>query len=382
MRNEGASKRVYNHLKKWVVVRDYCLACGACVASCPFDCLAMEEEAPVLKKACTNCGICYEQCPQVIDPRELERQVFMRNASDDESLGIYQRALSVETRDADIKIKAQDGGAVTTILSSLLDYGFIDGAIVMGVGDQPWRPFPRVAVSREGFIEGAGSKYSRGPLFLGLRDAADLHYLSRMALVGTPCQIAAGRRAKLSELTNRRLSEAIKLYIGIFCWRAFEYKKFFEEVIEGQLRIPLPEVAKFDIKQERLIIYRKQKPKRELSLDTMEKYAYSPCRLCWDYTAELADISVGAMGSPSGRSTVLLRTPIGAEAFDVASKSRKLDMLDLGKVKPGIEKIRDMSRDKKMKATKQLESLRAQNKPLPVWEWESKVTEEDSSMSE
>lgn len=359
--------KVFNDLVKEVTTSGYCLACGACVASCPHECLVMEGETPTLKKACINCGICYQECPQVIDQKELERKIFGRGSSDEEALGIYRQALSVEARAPDIKARAQDGGAVTSLLASLLEDGFIDGAIVMGVGSLPWQPSPRVATTREELIACAGTKYARGPLFLGLRDAADLYYRSRVAIVGTPCQIAASRRMQLSELTNRRLGETIKLHIGLFCERAFEYEKFFRGVIEKQLRTPLSEVVKFDIKQGRFIIYRRHKPKRELALEAVKRYACSSCKVCFDYTAELADISVGSVGSPLGRSTVLIRTQAGSEAFDVVRRFKKLDVLELEKVKPGIDAIGRVSREKKLRAAREFERLKLQDKTLPIW---------------
>ena len=359
--------KVFNDLIKEVTTPGYCLACGACVASCPYECLAMEGETPALKKACLNCGICYEECPQVIDPKQLERKIFGRRSSDEEVLGIYRQALSVETRSPDIKTRAQDGGAVTTLLASLLEDGFIDGAIVMGVGSLPWQPTPRVATIRKELIECAGTKYAMGPLFLGLRDAVDLYYCSRVAVVGTPCQIAASRRMQLSKLTNRRLSRTIVLHLGLFCERAYEYEKFFRGIVQKQLRTPLPEVVKFDIKRGRFIIYRRHKPRRELVLEAVERYACQPCKVCMDFAAELADISVGSAGSPLSRSTVLIRTQTGSEAFDIARRFRGLDVLELEKVKPGIDAIRKTSKEKKLKAARELHRIKLQGKPLPTW---------------
>ena len=375
--------KVFDDLMKEVTTTGYCLACGACVASCPHDCLAMEGEAPTLKKTCMNCGICYEECPQVIDQRELEPKIFGRELSGEEVLGIYRQALSVEAKPSDIKARAQDGGAVTSILASLLEGGFIDGAIVMGIGSLPWQPSPKVAKTREELIACAGTKYARGPLFLRLRDAVDLHYCSRVAIVGTPCQIAASRRMQLSELTNRRLGETIKLHIGLFCMHAFEYEKFFRGVIEKQLRTPLSEVVKFDIKRGRFIIYRRNKPRRELALEAVEKYNYFPCRVCFDYTAELADISVGAVGSPIGQSTVLIRTQTGTEAFDAARRFRGLNVLGLEEVKPGIRVIGKLSREKRLRAARELERLKLLGKTLPVW-WQAQPPtpkEEEPSQS-
>lgn len=359
--------KVFNDLIKEVTTLGYCISCGACVASCPFVCLTMEGGIPVLKKACVNCGICYGECPQVIDSRQLEQKIFGRKASDEEVFGVYQQALSIEARSPDIKARAQDGGAVTALLASLLEGGFIDGAIVMGVGPLPWQPTPRVAMARNELIECAGTKYAMGPLFLGLRDAVDLHYCSRVAVVGTPCQITASRRMQLSELTNRRLGGTIVLHLGLFCERAFEYEKFFRGVIQKQLRTPLSEVVKFDIKRGRFIIYHRHKPRRELALEAVQRYVCQSCKVCMDFAAELADISVGSDGSPIGRSTVLIRTQTGSEAFDIARRFRELDVLELEKVKPGIEAIRKTSKEKKLKAGREFQRIKLQRRPLPIW---------------
>ncbi len=359
--------KVFNDLINEVTTPGYCISCGACVASCPFVCLTMEGGIPVLKKACVNCGICYGECPQVIDSRQLEQKIFGRKASDEEVFGVYQQALSIEARSSDIKARAQDGGAVTALLASLIEGGFIDGAIVMGVGPLPWQPTPRVAMARNELIECAGTKYAMGPLFLGLRDAVDLHYCSRVAVVGTPCQITASRRMQLSELTNRRLGGTIVLHLGLFCEHAFEYEKFFRGIIQTQLRTPLPEVVKFDIKRGRFIIYRRHKPRRELALEAVQRYVCQSCKVCMDFAAELADISVGSDGSPIGRSTVLIRTQTGSEAFDIARRFRELDVLELEKVKPGIEAIRKTSKEKKLKAGREFQRIKLQRRPLPVW---------------
>ena len=375
--------KVFDDLIKDVTTPGYCLACGACVASCPHECLAMKVEKPDLIKKCLNCGICYEECPQVIDQRELGPKIFGTELSGGEALGTYRQALAVEAKSPDIKASAQDGGAVTAILASLLEGGFIDGAIVMGIGPLPWQPSPKVARTREELIACAGTKYARGSPFLALKDAVDLHYCSRVAIVGTPCQIAASRRMQLSELTNRHLGETIKLHIGLFCMHAFEYEKFFRGIIEKQTRTPLSEVVKFDIKRGRFIIYRRNKPRRELALEAVEKYSHFPCKVCFDYTAELADISVGSVGSPLGQSTVLIRTQVGTEAFDAARRFRGLNVLGLEEVKPGIKVLGKVSREKKSRAARELERLRLLGKTLPVW-WQAQPPapkEEEPSQS-
>ena len=357
--------KVWQHLAKDVVTPDYCIGCGSCVATCPVQALERVNEKPALKGVCINCGICYGTCPEVVDPNSLQIPVFGAPAND-EVLGTYTQAFSVESNDSNIKVHAQDGGAVTAILSSLLEDGYVDAAIVTGTKDIPWYPVARVATTARELIECAGTKYSRGPTSLGLREAVNMYYRSKVAVVGTPCQIIASRRMGLSRPKNEHISDAIKLRIGLFCGGVFKYEDF-KNFIEKNLQIPLAEVAKFDMKGEKFFIYLKHNPSRELPLSEIKQNIDLPCRICSNFSAEMADISVGCAGSPAGRSTVLIRTKLGEEAFTVASRLGKFSAVDLASVKPGIEGIRLEAVKKKAMAAKSIEALRNEKKVLPVW---------------
>ncbi|MFH1821460.1 MAG: coenzyme F420 hydrogenase/dehydrogenase beta subunit N-terminal domain-containing protein, partial [Methanobacteriota archaeon] len=257
--------KVWQHLSKDVVVPDYCIGCGSCVATCPVQALERINEKPALKGVCINCGICYGTCPEVVDPNSLKAAVF-GSAATDEALGTYTQAFSLETNDTNVKVHAQDGGAVTTILGSLLEDGFIDAAIVTGTKNAPWQPVVRVATTANELIECAGTKYSRGPTSFGLHEAVNMYYRSKVAVVGTPCQIIASRRMEMSNPKNAHISDAIKLRIGLFCGGVFKYENFFKNVVEKDLKIPLSEVTKFDMRDDKFIINMKDKPSRELPL--------------------------------------------------------------------------------------------------------------------
>ena len=357
--------KVFGHLIKEVINPGFCLGCGACVATCTHRMLEMVDERPKLMGRCEVCNVCYYQCPQVVSPEELERYVFGRNATAEETIGIHQRAVSAQTSDHEIRTRCQDGGAVTSLLSSLLEADFIDGAVV--TASDGWRPIPKVATTRAELLECAGSKYSRGGVLLGLRDAVDLYSCERIAIVGLPCQIKAVRRMQTSERAVYRLTDAIKFCIGLFCMESFPYVGFFKRIIEGKLDIKLAEVAKFDIKRGRFLIYRRGKPKRELAVKALEQFVDTPCKLCPDFAAELSDISVGAVGSPLDRSTVLLRTRIGVEAFELAERMRAFDVRKIEAVKPGIGVVKRLSMSKKRAAREEIERGRRLGEPLPPW---------------
>jgi len=350
---------------KEVINPEFCLGCGACVSSCPYSVLEMSDEKPKLVGRCELCGICYDQCPQLVSQEELEKNVFGRNALAEETIGIYQRAISAQTSDNEVRTYCQDGGAVTSLLMALLRTGFIDGAVV--TASDGWRPVPKVATTRAELIEHAGSKYSRGGVLIGLRDVIDLYSCEKVAVVGLPCQIKALRRMQTSERAVHRLMDAIKLCVGLFCARAFPYEQFFKRVVEEQLDTKLADVAKFDIKRGRLLIYRRGKPRRELAVDALEQFVDVPCKLCPDFAAELADISIGAAGSPLAHSTVLLRTQVGAEASEITEEMKAFNARPIEEVKPGIEAVRRRSISKKRAAKEEMERRRRLRKPLPSW---------------
>jgi len=358
--------KLFNHLVEEVIKPGFCVGCGACVATCPVKCLDMKEEIPIMSRVCINCGICHGMCPSVINCRALQNDVF-GSAPADDLLGTYVQALSVEATDAAVKARCQDGGAVTALLSSLLEAGYIDGAVVAGTAEEPWRPVARVATTTKELIECAGRKYSIAPITGGLRDAVNLYCCENVAIAGTPCNILASWRMKFSEPTNRHIGDAIKLRIGLFCGGIFSYNKLKTEIAEKLLHIPLKDVVKFDIKDDKFLVYPRNKPKQELALSAVTQHMNLSCKLCPDFTSELADISVGAAGSPAGRSTVLIRTPTGSEAFDTAVKFGKFNAVELEKVSPGIEGVRQEAKAKKSMAMETLETLRRLKQPLPVW---------------
>lgn len=354
--------KIFAHLKKELDY-DFCLGCGSCVASCPLYSIELEDEGPALKGRCTSCGLCYDQCPQFVSNLELAKQVFGKTPEPD-GIGIYEEAYSVRSTDSKIQANCQDGGAVTSLLTSLLDTGYIDGAVVMGTEEEPWNPEPFVAKTREELIECAGTKYSPGAILTGALDAVDLHYLKQMALVGTPCQIKAFRRMQSKDRAAKRISSKVKFTVGLFCMENFPYENI-EKIVEKKFGMDLSEVSKFDIDSGKFIVYLDGKAEEEVDVRSLNGFVFTPCKVCADFTSELADVSIGSVGSPSGYSTVILRTPAGVQAFQQAIQSNALEAEPLEGVKPGITIVERVSSSKKRKAEKEVRRRVENGEPLP-----------------
>ncbi len=44
-------------------ITDDCIACGACMAECPVDCITEGDIYVIDEDACIDCGACEEVCP-------------------------------------------------------------------------------------------------------------------------------------------------------------------------------------------------------------------------------------------------------------------------------------------------------------------------------
>lgn len=56
------------------VIAEQCIGCSACVGSCPFGAINMENDKAVITEACTACGACVDVCPVGATLREAEEK--------------------------------------------------------------------------------------------------------------------------------------------------------------------------------------------------------------------------------------------------------------------------------------------------------------------
>ena len=86
------------------------------------------------------------------------------------------------------------------------------------------------------------------------------------------------------------------------------------ERIEKQMGIPLSEVVKFNVKG-KVLIHKRDKTIETIPLEeAMRDYQRPECRHCGDFSAEMADISCGGVGTDAA-TIVILRTKKGEEVW-------------------------------------------------------------------
>ncbi len=314
-----------------VVLPEDCMGCAACVAVCPFGCLEYVDEKPEEAKECKVCGICAQVCPRYELPwPALEESVFGRERNPKEEFGVYRRIVVAKSTDKDILRGCQDGGVVTTLLTSALRNGMIDGAAISGTDEnEPFFPVPKLATTPEEVLECAGTRYTYSPNLLAFDEGVKQKRAS-MAFVGTPCQIQALRRIQTVPL--KKYSERLSFAIGLMCTESFTYEGLVEKHIQEKLRIDPHDISKMNIKG-KILVTTKSGEVTDIPLKEAKQHTRRSCLSCTDFSAELADIAAGGLGL-SGWTLTIIRTEKGEKIFKDAEEAGLL------KTKPAEEEKR------------------------------------------
>jgi len=333
----------FGNLLTKVVLAEKCAACAACVSFCPVSCLEYVEGKPKLVKKCANCGICVNVCPQYeYTQPSLEESFFGRQRKPEEEFGIYRRIVIAQASDEKVLQASQDGGVVTSLLTYALEKEIIDGAAVSGLSqDKPFYPVPRLVTTTEEALECAGTRYTYSPNLLALQEGINQNK-KRLAFVGTPCQIHALR--KIEDLLLEYFNP-VKLAIGLLCTESFTYEGLMEKHIQGELGVNLSDVEKINIKA-KILVTTKSGELKVIPLKDAKQYTRKSCTICTDFSAELADISVGGLGL-SGWTFTILRTKKGEELIDNAVRKGFLRTRSVEEEKGAFDLLLRLSKRKR-----------------------------------
>jgi len=116
----------------------------------------------------------------------------------------------------------------------------------------------------------------------------------------------------------KKLTGPLKFSIGLMCSECFVYKGLMEEHIRGKLGIKLSDIRKMNIKGKMLVTT--DSGDTAIPLADVKQYARKSCGICDDFSAELADLSVGGLGLNAWTFTII-RTEKGEELFSSAEKA-------------------------------------------------------------
>ncbi len=198
-------RKEFSDLKRDVIDAGRCAGCGGCVAICrllDLGFLSMDRAtglpvlggdqpaapggeasaAPLVRTAMgeelqcpVDCGYCYYQCPRVEKPALRED---------------LDECYDVVNVDEEIRAAGVADDVLTSLLASALADALVEGAVTV-VNTDGTAPEVRIAMHKGALIENAGGEYGVAAAMTGLADAIVTHGLWSVALVGTPCQMAA-----------------------------------------------------------------------------------------------------------------------------------------------------------------------------------------------
>ncbi len=273
-------------------------------------------------------------------------------------LGSYKTAICARAADQDILAKSQDGGIVTQLFAFALEEGIIDGAVVAGPGDEPFKPEPIVATTRAELLEARGTRYTICPNMSMIKEATRSYGLDKVGIVGTPCQIQALRKAQLYPVGMRSVPDKIALALGIFCMENFPYQGL-EAMVEDLCNVKMESAVKMDIGKGKFSVYTERGAVSQIPLKLTHKFEQGGCHVCLDYVANLADVSTGSVGTPDGWSTVFVRTKVGEDVWGKAIEAGYFETKDIADVKPGLDLVTKLANEKISKNQKTIEERAA-----------------------
>jgi sulfite reductase (coenzyme F420) len=123
--------------------------------------------------------------------------------------------------------------------------------------------------------------------------------------------------------------------LGLFCFEAFNDDKLKSE-LKSQLGVDLDNVKKAQVRQGKFIA-EVDGGEVNCKVKDLDCACEEACRFCGDFTSELADVSVGSVGSKKGYSTVIVRSNAGEKLVKNLNESKetvdKQEIVKLAKFK-------------------------------------------------
>jgi coenzyme F420 hydrogenase subunit beta len=283
--------------------------------------IPIRADAPA-RSLCTDCGVsrtddphrCGRAC-QFIQPDypAAERRVHGRSRDaargDELHFGPYEALWQARLKQA--APGAQWSGITTRLAQSLLERGEVQAVLTMARDPQDrWRPVPVLVTDPADLVHCRGMKMGYAPL-LALLEPARARGITRLAVVGIPCQVYA-LRALEQELGFERL-----LVIGTPCSDNTPTERFHQflsllsdepdTITYLEFKADYHVELRFADGCERRIPFL-QLPLSQLPADFFDL----TCKTCVDYTNTLADITVGYMGG-RGEQWLVVRNARGRE---------------------------------------------------------------------
>lgn len=301
-----------------VVKHELCLGCGMCAVVCPEQAIKIEyscsqgHHIPIIDtEKCTNCGLCLKSCSGYkVDHKSLNLDKF-GNTPENPFLGNYEDILVGHSCDDEFRSNGASGGVVAHILMNMIKSKKIDAALVVIPNENDfYSPKLIFARTKNDLIASQGSYYMNVPVGIKLKEL--LNQDIKIALVGLPCLLNSLQKCYK---VLPQLKSKIKYTIGLFCNGVYsgnsisDFCKRKDIDLKTIQRVEFrrgdwPGSMKFTFKDGREEFHKRDKYFQSSYLNR--------CYYCYDFLADLADVSIGDNWLPQNRNAsnvIVLRNP-------------------------------------------------------------------------
>ena len=314
MESKERSLIAYNVLEKKIINAGFCTLCGACEAACPVSAIQIEGEKLRRLHNCAKdldlCPICYGVCPHS-EAHLLRSLRFVSDAPiKNEAIGYYRKIVLAQATDPKLRELSSGGAVVTSLLAYGIQKKVFDSAIVsQAEKENPSKPKPSVALVPDDILAAVGSKFFPSSVAKAYGSAVYGYGKTKIAFIGVPCHVLALRKM---EAWQHKISHSMKITIGLFCFGTFSMSPLLKYITE-KYKVEPSEIK--SMRLSRRFVIQTEKETIKIPLSEVKEHILPSCRTCTDFTAELADISVGGAYPLKDWSTVVIRTKAGEDFF-------------------------------------------------------------------
>ena len=290
-----------------VVQKGLCIGCGICTYSDAIGPMRYSKEHaqffPVIYEGSTNDPLALALCPGKGYNVVADSSSLYNPATYDLDLGHIYSCCASHSNDPEILSNASSGGIMSHLAIALLESHLVDRVLVTHFEYLPEaRAIGVLASSRNEILKSQGSKYCPVDISGALREIKNNNY--KVAVLGTPCQIAGIREIQRNDSTFR---DKISITISTFCGGVKNYDNL--DSLARRHGIAPNSVTFFQFRgsgQPGSMLIRNSSGK-QVAVPYPEYVGHTGyskhlrCHLCVDATGELADIACGDAWLPRFR---------------------------------------------------------------------------------